>query len=363
MKYQAPFGSTDPDAPYVDRDTPAAVRGSAVPGLAIEDPQRELHDLIAKSGLTPTESVLQLALAIQSGRISYATAGGTANAITVALSPAPARVAGLTVRFKATADNSGAVTLNVNGTGAAGVIGTDGAALVAGDIRTNAIVEAVWDGSAWVMTTPRAGVPAPVANRHVFSTPGVTNWVCPVGVTKVSVRLWGGGGGGGGTATTAGSAASSGGGGGYAEKVVPVVPGSTYAITVGNGGAGGGGGASPTGGATGGLSSFNSVVDVAGGTGGVAANGAIQSAAGVGGAGAGGDLNVTGGGGGVAYQVSGGYILPPGGYAFQTSLSQVIFAAALTAGRPGAFPGGGGGGGYLGGAGGAGGGGLVVLEY
>lgn len=317
----------------------------------------------AEPGSDPTKWVNISPGIIQSGTWNYAAAGGTANVITVALSPVPARVPGLTVRFKAAADNSGAVTLNVNGTGAAALIGTDGAALLAGDIRTNTIVEAVWDGSAWVMTTPRAGVPQSIGNRLVYSTPGSFSWVCPAGVTKVSVRLWGGGGGGGGTATTAASAASSGGGAGYTEKVIDVVPGTSYLIVVGAGGTAGIGGGSPTAGGNGGASSFNTSPAADGGTGGVAANGAIQSAAGVGGAGAGGDLNVTGGGGGVAYQVSGGYILPPGGYAFQTSLSQVIFAAALTAGRPGAFPGGGGGGGYLGGAGGAGGGGLVVLEY
>ncbi|BDA84957.1 hypothetical protein Sa4125_24990 [Aureimonas sp. SA4125] len=58
MEYQAPFGSTDPDAPYVDRNTPGAVAGSKVPAAAIEDPQRELEYLIAQAGLTPSAADL-----------------------------------------------------------------------------------------------------------------------------------------------------------------------------------------------------------------------------------------------------------------------------------------------------------------
>lgn len=318
----------------------------------------------AEPGSDPTKWVNVSPGIIQSGTWNYAAGGGTANAITVTLSPVPVRVAGLTVRFKATADNSGAVTLNVNGTGAAALIGTDGAALLAGDIRTNTIVEAVWDGSAWVMTTPRAGVPATVGTRQVYSTPGSFSWVCPAGVTKVSVRVWAAGGGGGGTSTVANSASASGGGGGYTEKVVPVIPGTSYPVVVGTGGTAGAGGGSPLAGGTGGSSSFNGTLSATGGTGGLAASGAVQSSTGVGGAGSGGDLNVSGGGGGTAYSISGSaYVLPSGGFAFQTSLNQTTATAVLSAGRAGVFPGGGGGGAYLGGAGGAGAGGLVILEY
>ncbi len=76
MKYQPPVGATDPNAPYVDRNTPGAQRGSAVPARAIEDPQREIADLIAKCGLTPTEALLQLSQAVQSGKLNYVAAGG-----------------------------------------------------------------------------------------------------------------------------------------------------------------------------------------------------------------------------------------------------------------------------------------------
>ena len=54
MDYRAPFGSTDPDASYVDKDTPGAVSGSKVPAKAIENPQRDNVAVIAASGQTPS---------------------------------------------------------------------------------------------------------------------------------------------------------------------------------------------------------------------------------------------------------------------------------------------------------------------
>ena len=50
MKYQAPFGSPDANAPYVDRNTPGAISGSRVPAAAIEDPQRELVQILLDRG-------------------------------------------------------------------------------------------------------------------------------------------------------------------------------------------------------------------------------------------------------------------------------------------------------------------------
>lgn len=53
MDYNAPYGSIDPDAPYVDRSSPDAIQGSKVPRKAVEHPQREIVNVIVQSGLTP----------------------------------------------------------------------------------------------------------------------------------------------------------------------------------------------------------------------------------------------------------------------------------------------------------------------
>lgn len=80
------------------------------------------------------------------------TAGGTANARTITLSPAiTAYVAGQTFRFTVPADNTGTVTLAVNGL-TAKTIQKRGNALEAGDLTGT--VEVIYDGTQFQMVTP-----------------------------------------------------------------------------------------------------------------------------------------------------------------------------------------------------------------
>ena len=77
-------------------------------------------------------------------------AGGTANALTLATTPVSsgAYVSGELIRFKtAGAANTGAVTLNLDGRGVVNLYNISAAALVAGDLPANAVVEAVYDGT------------------------------------------------------------------------------------------------------------------------------------------------------------------------------------------------------------------------
>lgn len=68
MRYNPPFGSSDPNAPYVDRNTPGAVAGSKVPAAAVEDPQREIVQVLLDRGFTPADDDLgQLSKAIAFG--------------------------------------------------------------------------------------------------------------------------------------------------------------------------------------------------------------------------------------------------------------------------------------------------------
>ena len=86
---------------------------------------------------------------------------------------------------------------------------------------------------------------------QTFTTSG--SWVCPFGVTSITVETWGGGGAGGAAPT---NASVGGGGGGGAYRItssVPVTFGTTYNYIVGNGGLGNNTGAGPNGVA----SSFN----------------------------------------------------------------------------------------------------------
>lgn len=65
MKYNAPAGSKDPEAPY-SNGIPGQVKGSPINANAVEYPQREIINVITAAGLTPTNDELdQLLRAIR----------------------------------------------------------------------------------------------------------------------------------------------------------------------------------------------------------------------------------------------------------------------------------------------------------
>ena len=86
-------------------------------------------------------------------------AGGTGNAITLTTNQvlSSAHVAaGLTLKFRATATNTGATTLNVDSIGAVSVVDQFGAALAAGAITSGGIDTVTYNAntSKWVLQTP-----------------------------------------------------------------------------------------------------------------------------------------------------------------------------------------------------------------
>lgn len=136
-----------------------------------------------------------------------------------------------------------------------------------------------------------------------YTTPGVYNWLCPAGVTSVSVVAVGGGGGGG-----FGDSFGAGGAGGNLRYVnnIPVVPGQSYQVIVGEGGAVAGAGQTSR---NGGASSFGGNLVIAqGGQGGGTSRGTAVTSnnVGIGSDGGSGGINGDGGGGG-----AGGYIPQP----------------------------------------------------
>ncbi|WCK12334.1 hypothetical protein G6L41_008630 [Agrobacterium tumefaciens] len=337
MKYHAPYGSADPDASYVDKNVPGAVRGSPVPAAAIEDPQREIVDFITKSGLVPADE-RQLARAVQAGKVSYCIAGGTAAAITATLSPVPdAYREGMRIKVKLAASIPGACTINVNGLGAKNITRSDLTPLKAGDGLAGQVLDLVYDGTRFQVAGLLSSAQTP-SNVQVFTVAGTSSWVVPAGVTRVVAEVIGGGGGSGGAGT--GNHGAGGGGGGYASKFISgLVPGDSISVTVGAGGAagalnGGNGG-------QGGTSSFGPYVSATGGAGGVGntTNGAN------GGGGVGGDININGQGGNGGSTISssalmggGGGGAPNGGAGRQFGITSVNGAFN---GFPGVSPGGG----------------------
>lgn len=182
---------------------------------------------------------------------------------------------------------------------------------------------------------------------QTYSSSGI--FICPPGVTKITIETWGAGGAGGGVSVAGSSQGGGGGGGGGYNKLTnfTVVPGNSYTVTVGKGGSGGTGD-----GGNGGASYFSTSVCVAnGGSGGGADNGsggAGGSGLYHGGSGKAGVSGTPGGGGSSAgtsangqdATSSSGATAPSGGGSGGSG--SILFASN---GGNGGIPGGGGGGG------------------
>ena len=104
---------------------------------------------------------------IQSNAPAFqATDTGTANAHVIALSPAiTAYAAGQTISFKAGAASTGASTLNVNTLGVKALKKLHDQDIAAGDIESGSIVTAVYDGTAFQVTSQLATNSATTADK------------------------------------------------------------------------------------------------------------------------------------------------------------------------------------------------------
>lgn len=87
------------------------------------------------------------------------TFGGTANALTCTLTPNPgAYAAGLRIIGIASADNSGAATLNSNTLGIKNISKNGASALLSGDIKSGQIVELNYDGTRFQQVNPSSSL-------------------------------------------------------------------------------------------------------------------------------------------------------------------------------------------------------------
>lgn len=103
------------------------------------------------------------AKALQNQTFCYAVAGGTANAITLTSATGAAvasLVAGLSYEFKASADNTGAATLAVDGLTATSIQKPSGSGLTtlsAGDIRSGVIYKVTYNGTVFQLVGGSGG--------------------------------------------------------------------------------------------------------------------------------------------------------------------------------------------------------------
>lgn len=326
-------------------------------------PIGNIWNMLLQSGITPDpDKLLDLARAVQAGKVNFATIGGSANALTMALSPAPTSwndLIGTPIRGIVSTTNTGAATLNVNGLGAKPIVASGANALLKGQLLAGTAVTFIYDGTNIQVSTPLAVRFA--TDVTVYNTAGSGTYTVPAGVTRILVEIWGAGGGGGGASNMANEYCGTGGaGGGYTRKIIDVTPAQTLAYAVGAAGTGGAAGASGTGGGT---TSFGGILTATGGAPGVHGKFAVIGNITIGGVGTGGDINLTGGYG------TGALPAAPNGTGVGGSGGGTPFGATsgVQSAGPniaGVWPGGGGGGsgGTGGAAGGAGAAGGIIIQ-
>lgn len=261
---------------------------------------------------------------VQDSSLQWLTSVSGTNTITASVTPSPtAYTAGQTFRFTSAGANTGAVTLNINGLGAKAVTKDGVAALSAGEIRSGAVVEVVYDGTQFQCTSISLGR---LLNIQKFASNGT--YTPTAGTNAIYVEGFGAGGAGGGvTNAGAGNCTAGGGGGagasGWAYLTSGFTP--TVAVTIGVGGIG----VANANGNAGTNTTFGALLVLPGGAGGFASGAtnviSITAAGGVGGTTPTG-TNVTGSAG-----VKGGF-----GMAFAASLAASGAGASTSLGAGGA---------------------------
>ena len=117
------------------------------------------------SGNVPASYLdVDFALIADAGTFSnYFVDSGAANAyvVTFAAGETGSLTAGLMIQFLASADNTGASTLAVNGMTAKNITNYDATALTAGQIKANAVVMVIYDGTQFKLVTQFTGGKVP----------------------------------------------------------------------------------------------------------------------------------------------------------------------------------------------------------
>lgn len=90
---------------------------------------------------------------------NYAVDSGAVNALAATFSPpVTSLVAGLALQVKVLNTNTGASTLNANGTGAKNIVQQSGSALIAGQLTAGGLLSVIYDGTNYVMISASGAV-------------------------------------------------------------------------------------------------------------------------------------------------------------------------------------------------------------
>lgn len=157
MRYIPPWGTTDPQAPYVNGDPTIGRQGSIPPAAMMEHPQREIIAVIEKSGLFPSENdLLQLAQGVRSQRLNYAEDTGSPNNLVAAFDPPFAPVTnpytrGLTLRVRVRHTNTDICRINA-GANSVPIRKMNGADVGPSELPAGSIATLVFDGTVFQLS-------------------------------------------------------------------------------------------------------------------------------------------------------------------------------------------------------------------
>jgi hypothetical protein len=156
MKYEQPFGVSDPNASYINGNPSTGTMGSIPPAASIENPQREIVNFIADANLVPADTDLhQLGRSVQSNGVIYCDDQGTQNQLAITLSPP--------IIVKSPISNTGPSTLKVNALAPIAIVrSTDQAPLTLGDISANCLQAYGYDGTHFQMVWSQRQPGAPI---------------------------------------------------------------------------------------------------------------------------------------------------------------------------------------------------------
>src|SRR5262245_13146534 len=150
MKYEQPWGITDPDAPYINGQPAKGIHGSIPSAATVENPMREIQSLIVDSQQTQTdEDLAQVTRAVRDGKLNFMIDQGTANTLAVPQLVPPISVyeAGLELRVLVHSTNTGATTIQVGDLAPVGVKRLNGNALSANNLIAGQVADLVYDGT------------------------------------------------------------------------------------------------------------------------------------------------------------------------------------------------------------------------
>jgi microcystin-dependent protein len=150
----------NPDSFFTSGNPSTATEATTLDDDWLNSVQEELSYVIEQQSVTLDKTARnQLKKAIDymllKGASAYASAGGTANALTATLSPVPAAYyEGMEVKIKIAATNTAAATLNLNSLGVVAIKQKDLNALRPGQLRIGMVAKLIHDGTYFQLQNP-----------------------------------------------------------------------------------------------------------------------------------------------------------------------------------------------------------------